>query len=115
MEKTSGIIMNAILHGGVVKDDGKEVIRIAKSEYVRHWADDLNSLLLECGRDQDIETLMNGIRKMSEWIGIAEKMEPVKEAEEEQAAESKLTLVGAIFITPEEFDDSLGRQGLDKF
>ena len=115
VDEVSKIMMGAILNGEIVRDEGKEVIRIAKSEYVRHWADDLNSLLLEYGRDQDTGTLMNGIKRMSEWIGIKEKAEPIRDAEEEQAAELRLKLVGAMFITPEKFDDSPGRRGLDKF
>ena len=115
VDEVSKIILNAILRGEVVKDDGKEAIRIAKSEFVRHWADDLNSLILEYNRSPDLEVLMRGTKRMSEWIGIQEKTEPVKAAEEEQRAEPKLKLVGALFITPEKFDDSLGRTRLDRF
>jgi len=63
-------------HGGIVKDDGKDAIRIARSEYVRHWADELGSLLSEYKRSQDTDGLISGIRRMSDWIGIREKPSP---------------------------------------
>ncbi len=111
----SKIIMDAILSGKIVKDDGKGAINTVKSEYVRHWSGDLNSLLSEYNRCQELSGLITGIKKLSEWIGIQEKTDAVKEKEEEQRAEPDLKLVGAMFITPEKFDESLGRKGLDKF
>jgi len=113
VESVSNIIMDAILDGSVVKDEGKEAINVTKSEYLRHWADDLGSLLSEYERGHDVAGLINGVKKMSQWIGIQEKTEPVRAAEEEQRAEPQLKLVGAIFIMPEEYDGS-GR-GLDRF
>lgn len=40
---------------------------------------------------------------------------PVRAAEEEQRADPRMKLVGAVFITPEKFDGSLGKKGLDEF
>jgi len=113
VEEVYNIIMDAILDGSVVKDEGKEAIKITKSEYLRPWADDLGSLLSEYERGHDVAGLINGVKKMSQWIGIQEKTEPIRTAEEEQRTEPQLKLVGAIFIMPEEYDGS-GR-GLDRF
>ena len=115
IDAISKIVMNAIMDGKITKHDGKEAINIAKSEYVRSWADDLHSLLLEYQRSQETTSLITGIKKLSQWIGIQEKTEPVKAKEEEQRQEPDLKLVGAMFITPEKFDESLGKKGLDNF
>ena len=109
------IVMNAIIQGKIIKDEGKEVIHIIKSEYIQHWAENLNSLLLEYERSEEIESLITGIKKLSQYIGIKEKTEPIKIKEEEQRMEPDLKLVGAMFITPEKFDESRGKKGLDKF
>ena len=111
----SKIILDAILQGKIIKEDGKNIINIAKSEYIRHWANDLNLILLEYEQSQEIANLITRIKKMSQWIGIQEKTEPIKAKEEEQRIEQNLKLIGAMFITPEKFDESQSKERLDKF
>ncbi len=109
------VVLDAILEGKIIKDEGKETINIIQSEYLRQWPDDLNSLLSEYQRSQDMTSLITGIKKLGGFIGIQEETTPVKAREEGQRQEPELKLVGAMFITPEKFDESLGEKGLDKF
>ena len=115
VEEVHDIIMDSVLGGEITKDEGKKITEIINSEYLRQWPDDLNSLLLEYQRSQEITSLITGIKNMDKLIGIQEKTQPVKTKEEGQRLEPELKLVGAMFITPEEFDESIGEKGLDKF
>ena len=111
VDEATKIIMDNILQGEIIKDKGKKVIEIIKSEYIRSWSDDLNSLLLDYRRSKEISTLITGIEKLDKWIGLQEKSEPIKQREEQQRIEPNLKLIGAIFITPE----SEHKSGLDQF
>ncbi len=115
IDTISNMVMGAILRGEIPKDEGKEAINIIKSEFVRSWEEDISSLLLEHQRSQEISSLLEGIKKLGQWIGIQEKTEPIKIKEEVQRLEPDLKLVGAMFITPEKFDESLYKKGLDEF
>ena len=115
VDDISKIVMNAIMDGEIIKDEGREVRNIIESEYLRQWPDDLNSLLLEYQRSQEITSLIAGIKNMGKLIGIQEKTKSIKAKEEGQRLEPELKLVGAMFITPEKFDESIGEKGLDKF
>ena len=115
VEEVHDIIMDSVLGGEITKDEGKEITEIINSEYLRQWPDDLNSLFLEYQRSQEITSLIAGIKKLDQLIGIQEKTQPVKAKEEGQRLEPELKLVGAMFITPEKFDESIGEKGLDKF
>ena len=108
-------LMNAILQSDIAKDEGKEAINTVKSDYVKSWAEDVHSLRLEWDRGGDIESLMRGIRRLGEVIGIQEKVRPIKEKEAGQRADPDLKLIGAMFITPEKFGGTLGKKGLDNF
>ncbi len=101
VSKIKKIIIDATINGHITKDDGREVTNIIKSEYVRAWQDDIREYLLDYDRTQDIDSLVSSIKKMSEFIGLQEKTEPIKIKEDIQRAELKL--IGAMFITqPEE-------------
>lgn len=111
----TNIIMDGIMDGKITKEEGEEATSIVRSEYVKHWAEDFGRILLDYERSQDIGSLLTGIKKMSKLIGIQEKTESIKTREEEKRLDPDLKLVGAMFITGEQFDKEIGWKGLDKF
>ena len=100
----SKIILDATINGKITKDEGKDVSSIIKSEYLRSWQEDIREYLSEYNRSQDIDGLVKSIKKMSNYIGLQEKTEPIKDKEDIQRSELKL--IGAMFITEPEKPNS---------
>ena len=106
------IIIEQIMNGNITKGAGEAVMRIVKSDYVKPWEDTIHSILAEYERNGDVKAAIAAIDTVGKRIGLDEKpaIMPVEDAQD-----TSLKLVGAMFITGDKFDPELGKKGLDMY
>ena len=105
-EKNISLIKQAITtgvsSGDITTVDGESIMDIIKSEYLRPWDDTLNDLLSEYQRSKDSGTLVTGIKKMGQYIGLENK--PKSQEPVEDNTNLDLKLVGAMFVMDTKID-----------
>ncbi len=104
-------VMTGVMEGRIADDEGNDLLSILKSSYIRPWEDEIADLLTEHERTRDMDILSNRIKKIGERIHIEEKPKPIPE----EKIESKLRLIGAMFITGDKFDKSLVQGKVDEY
>ena len=94
IDKIRDIIANEIIGGNLPVADGQDADKVLKSTDLRHWNDDMESLLDDYENRRDIRSLVGELRRIRGNIGT--DVDDAIDAEEDTG---KLVLVGALFIT----------------
>ena len=113
ISKIYAIVPLAVKGGYVSKDDGKLVISIIESKYLRSWEDNIRDLLVDYDRSNEVKSLITGIKTLGEYIGLKDKTEPVTVTDDDSNIDLKL--VGAMFILDEKTKLEPTKTGLDKY
>ena len=100
--------------GNITESDAEEVLHVATSDYIRPWVTDIDQMLAEYQRGKDVGALVSGILALGKHLAIASKPRESEEVPAEPA-DVKLQLVGAMFVTGDEFDSKIGKKGLDGY
>ena len=107
------IMLDSAKKGIITPQDGGTIRRIIKTPNMRPWEDDIKDMVAEYDRNNDVGALVARIKRKGDQIGFKEESAQVDQVDDSQA--SDLKLVGAMFITGEIFDPSLGKSGLEKY
>ena len=108
IDKIRDIIDNEVIGGNLPVADGKDAYNILKSTDLRHWNDDMESLLDDYENRRDIRSLVGELRRI--WGNIGMDADDAPDAEEDAGS---LVLVGALFIIGSGTD--AGQLGIGQF
>ena len=112
VSRINEILLREIKQGRIPMEEGESVMSVIKSGYARPWENDIADMVVQYDKHSEIDTLVTGLKILGQRIDIDEKPE---EEIAVKAEDTSLQLVGAMFITPTEFDSKLGMGGLDKY
>ena len=88
-------------------------MNIIKLDYLRSWEDNIRDFLVDYDRNNEVKSLITGIKKLGDYIGLKDKPEPVTDTNDD--SDIDLKLVGAMFILDEKTKLEPTKTGLDKY
>ena len=98
-----GILKEAVRGGAIDGNHAGRILEIARSN-LRVWQDELKAILNDYGRDGDLNGLISSISSMSDRLEHDDEAETEVKSVADVEDDSRLTLVGAMFLSGDKFD-----------